>query len=121
MIRRVMVRSFKSVSDGVNLQLAPLTILAGANSSGKSTLLQTILLTTQTLSSKVTSRPLVLNGPTVRLGAFDDVLSLHAPKSRSFTIGFEIGPFVEGIDAHAARFDAPLTSPEGRRLGLQSA
>lgn len=68
--------NFKSIRDGGQLPLAPLTIFAGANSSGKSTLIQSILLVAQTLSNKVGSRSVVLNGALTSLGQFDDLKSL---------------------------------------------
>jgi predicted ATPase len=99
MLKRIRLEAFKSVGEAVELELAPLTLIAGPNSSGKSTLLQSILLVSQTMSSKVTARPLVLNGPTVRLGTFDDVLSYGA-KRRMFSLGFDL--------------DAPSWAPAGR-------
>lgn len=73
MITKWKVYNFKSVRKETDLEFAPLTIFAGANSSGKSTFLQSILLIAQTLAYKVGSRPVVLNGALARLGQFDDL------------------------------------------------
>ena len=73
MIKEWKVFNFKSVGEETSLSLAPLTIFAGANSSGKSTLIQSILLIAQTLSHKVSSRSVVLNGSLTKLGQFDDL------------------------------------------------
>lgn len=73
MITKWNLCNFKSVAEKTELEMAPLTIFAGANSSGKSTLLQSILLVAQTLSNRVGSRSVVLNGNLVRLGQFDDL------------------------------------------------
>ncbi|MFO0649930.1 MAG: DUF3696 domain-containing protein [Polyangiales bacterium] len=81
--------NFKSFRDDTTVKLGPLTVLAGANSSGKSTLLQSMLMVAQTLESRVASRPVVLNGPFVRLGTFDDVRS-HGSESVSVLVGFEL-------------------------------
>src|SRR5439155_17344326 len=70
MIERWRLSNFKSVYEQVELPLAPLTVFAGANSSGKSTFIQSILLVAQTLTSQVHSRPVVLNGHIIRLGKF---------------------------------------------------
>lgn len=64
------VSDFKALS-GVDLPLPPLTILSGANSSGKSSILQSLLLLGQTVSR---GGPVVLNGPLVRLGLSRDVV-----------------------------------------------
>jgi predicted ATPase len=85
------VEAFKSVGEEVSLKMAPLTIFAGANSSGKSTIIQSILLTAQTIQSQVITRPIVLNGHILRLGAFNDILS-SASKSNSISIGFGLSP-----------------------------
>ena len=75
MITSWKVSSFKSIRDGDDLPLGPLTIFAGANSSGKSTFIQSILLVAQTLSNKVGSRSVILNGALTSLGQFDDLKS----------------------------------------------
>jgi hypothetical protein len=66
------VTNFKSVAEA-NVPLAPLTIFAGANSSGKSSLLQSILLVAQTLSARAGTQPMILNGHFVKLGQLDDL------------------------------------------------
>ena len=75
MITKWKVSNFKSIRDGDELDLAALTIFAGANSSGKSTFIQSILLIAQTLANKVSSRSVVLNGAHTSLGQFDDLKS----------------------------------------------
>ncbi len=75
MITRWKVFNFKSVRKETELEFAPLTVFAGANSSGKSTFLQSILLVAQTLAHNVSSRSVVLNGALARLGQFDDLIS----------------------------------------------
>ncbi|MCH8098060.1 MAG: AAA family ATPase [Proteobacteria bacterium] len=78
MITKWKAFNFKSVRKETELSIAPLTIFAGANSSGKSTFLQSILLVAQTLSHKVSSRSVVLNGALARLGQFDDLRSVES-------------------------------------------
>ncbi len=75
MINKWKVYNFKSIGEETELTLGPLTIFAGANSSGKSTFIQSILLVAQTLSHKVSSRSVVLNGALTSLGQFDDLKS----------------------------------------------
>jgi predicted ATPase len=79
MITRWGLKNFKSIQEA-NLALAPLTVLTGTNSSGKSSLLQSILLIAQTLAYKDSSCQLVLNGEMVRLGDFETVLSSGADR-----------------------------------------
>lgn len=75
MLTRWAVSNFKSLREGPAVELRPLTVLVGANSSGKSTLLQSMLLVAQTLEDRFPGRPILLNGRLVRLGQFDDIRS----------------------------------------------
>jgi predicted ATPase len=75
MITKWKVFNFKSIREETELVLRPLTIFAGANSSGKSTFIQSVLLVAQTLAHKVSSRSVVLNGALTSLGQFDDLKS----------------------------------------------
>lgn len=75
MITKWKISNFKSIRAETELNLGPLTIFAGANSSGKSTFIQSVLLVAQTLAHKVSSRSVVLNGALTSLGQFDDLKS----------------------------------------------
>lgn len=59
------VRGFKSLRDPVEVELRPLTLLSGRNSSGKSSLMQPLLLLKQTLEAPLDYGPLRLDGPNV--------------------------------------------------------
>lgn len=74
MLETWIISNFKSIRERTELKLGALTVLAGANSSGKSTFLQSILLTTQTLANPVDSRLIVLNGRILRLGNMNEVV-----------------------------------------------
>src|SRR5208282_911176 len=59
----------------------PLTILAGANSSGKSSIVQPILMLKQTLEASYDPGTLLLDGPNVRFTSGDQFLSRLAKGS----------------------------------------
>ncbi|QUS38638.1 DUF3696 domain-containing protein [Tardiphaga alba] len=73
MLKRWSIENFKSFSGRTDLALAPITIFAGANSSGKSSIIQSILLLKQTVQYAPASRGMALNGPLVKLGTFEDI------------------------------------------------
>lgn len=73
------VTNFKSVPEA-NIEFAPLTLLVGSNSSGKSTILQSILLVTQAAQAGAEGSTFPLNGTLTSLGGFRDVV--HAFASR---------------------------------------
>jgi predicted ATPase len=91
MITKWKVFNFKSISRETELQIAPLTIFAGVNSSGKSTFLQSILLVAQTLANKVSSRSVVLNGALSKLGQFDDLKSVGG-SANQIVVGWTCKP-----------------------------
>ena len=91
MIAKWKVSNFKSIRQETELDFGPLTIFAGANSCGKSTLIQSVLLIAQTLAHKVGSRSIVLNGALTSLGQLDDLKS-HGAESDQITIGFTCQP-----------------------------
>lgn len=73
MITNISMQNFKSFRELSDLHLPPLTVLCGANSSGKSTILKSILTLKQTYASTSTYDTLILNGEYVSNGFFDDV------------------------------------------------
>lgn len=54
MLSSIRVKNFKSFGDTTQIDLAPLTFLAGINSAGKSSIIQALLLLKQTLESEPT-------------------------------------------------------------------
>jgi predicted ATPase len=113
------VFNFKSIREETELDLAPLTIFAGANSSGKSTFIQSILLVAQTLAHRVGSRSVVLNGALASLGQFDDLKS-NGGVSDQITIKFTCRP-LPVKDAAAGwqsgfEYRGPLNYTERRNL-----
>ncbi len=94
-INKIAVRGFKSIADEQQIELRPLTLFAGANSSGKSSLMQPVLLLKQTLEAPSDPGPLLLSGPNVRFTSADQLLSqIPGKASRSeFAVRVEL---VEG-------------------------
>ncbi len=64
-IERVILEGFKSFRDRTEVPLGDLTLLAGANSSGKSTIMQPLLLMKQTLESSFDPGSLLINGKNI--------------------------------------------------------
>ena len=95
-ITRITVKGFKSIADECSLEIRPLTILAGANSSGKSSIMQPILMMKQTLEAPYDPGPLLIDGPNVRFTSAEQFLS----KSDSEVMGkFSTGLEVESSNS----------------------
>jgi len=92
-ITRITVGGFKSIVQEQSIEIKPLTILAGANSSGKSSIMQPLLLLKQTLESTYDPGSLLLNGPNVKFTEVDQLLS-HVDNGQPiniFHVGMEVG------------------------------
>lgn len=74
-ITSIEVAGFKSLGDRANISVRPLTILAGANSSGKSSIMQPLLMMKQTLEAPYDPGALLLDGPNVKFTSVDQFLS----------------------------------------------
>jgi predicted ATPase len=99
-IRSWTLTNFKSVKHA-SVELAPLTIVVGKNSSGKSSLIQSILLMAQNaragMNREGASRKLDLNGALVNLGTFNEIVNDSAKRQK-----IEIGGVVK-IDEEERR------------------
>lgn len=76
-ITAVTVCGYKSLVSPQTVEIRPLTILAGANSSGKSSIMQPLLLMKQTLEERSDPGAILLEGPNVKFTSVDDLLSKH--------------------------------------------
>jgi hypothetical protein len=65
-ITNISITGYKSLESECNIEVRPLTILAGANSSGKSSVIQPLLLLKQTLEATYDPGALKLDGPNVK-------------------------------------------------------
>lgn len=91
MFRSIRLKNFKSYKDSGEVPFAPLTILIGANNSGKSTILQAMLMLKQTLEDASPSTALVTSGRQVDLSGFHDIL--HGKRTtgeQSFEVSLSI-------------------------------
>jgi hypothetical protein len=108
-ITRIAVEGFKSIVKRQEIEIAPLTILAGANSSGKSSIMQPLLMLKQTLEATYDPGPAKIDGPNVAFTSSDQFLSkIGLSGRRSLRIE---------IETIKARFD--ITFARGEPLMVQ--
>jgi hypothetical protein len=75
-LSRLEVQGFKSIGERAGIDIRPLTLLAGANSSGKSSMIQPLLLLKQTLELQYEPHgPLHLDGVNVPFTSVEQMLS----------------------------------------------
>lgn len=111
MIKRWKISNFKSIREPVDLKIEPLTIFCGANSSGKSTVLKSILAVSQSLSSSTSEEPLVLNGRLVNLGPLDEVFH-YGYRTDQINLGFS----VQVRSSETIAVDAAIEGVEGIKV-----
>jgi predicted ATPase len=73
MISEWQLQAFKSARQEARIRLPGITVLVGANSSGKSAVLQSLLLVAQSVGDRVPGRQVVVNGRWAKLGDFDEI------------------------------------------------
>ena len=93
MFTQLRLTNFKVWKSTGSIALKPVTMLLGTNSSGKSTLIQSLLLLRQTVQSPDRTIHLNLGGDEINdifnFGAFEDVLNRDSESPRHFLIGFD--------------------------------
>jgi predicted ATPase len=98
-ITSLSVSGFKSIVKKQTLEIRPLTLLAGANNSGKSSMMQPLLLLKQTLEAPYDPGPLLLNGPNVRFSSGRQLFSKASNQDAD-------APFVLALEtSNEARFE----------------
>src|SRR5256714_2099380 len=90
-ITKISVAGFKSIVEEQSIEVRPLTILAGANSSGKSSIMQPLLLLKQTLEASYDPGALRLDGPNVRFTSAEQFLSYTGRNKHTDTFFIGIG------------------------------
>jgi predicted ATPase len=90
-ITSITIEGFKSISQKQSIEIRPLTILAGANSSGKSSIMQPLLLLKQTLNASYDPGPLMLNGPNIKFTVAEQLLSnIGGKRANAFNVGIAV-------------------------------
>ncbi len=120
MLRRLQLENFKAWKKA-DMRLAPLTGLFGTNSSGKTSILQFLLMLKQTVESSDRALVLNLNGHYVELGTFRDILLDNNVDNKllfklEYAYKIEDGHFPEFGDSHFSNhigsFDSQISQQD---------
>jgi predicted ATPase len=81
MLKQIELKNFKAFSEnGAIAELAPITLICGQNSAGKSSLMQSLLMLSQTIQlqdNNLDSSDIVTSGKYVDLGNFNSLVNSH--------------------------------------------
>lgn len=102
-ISAIKVKGFKSLAEESTIEIRPLTILAGANSSGKSSIMQPILMLKQTLDATYDPGVLLLYGPNVKFTSTEQLFSKLIGKGSVDIFKTEVTIENEGTISHQFR------------------
>ena len=103
----ITLEKFKAYNEKQSIDLSDINILMGANSSGKSSCIQSLLALKQTCESGQEHIGLLLNGKYVTLGSFSDVVNEVAHEKDHFAIqmGVEAGKDEEAAEKMTIRWE----------------
>ncbi len=119
MLEQLELRHFKCF-EKLDLPLAPLTLLSGPNASGKSSVLQALVLLHQTIREHEWSIRLMLNGGSVQLGTVLDVVDkVHG--RRQFEVGLVEGASTIRWTFHGNRDEMSMTTERVQLDGVDFA
>lgn len=90
-LTKIRLENFKCFANSGDIPLAPLTVIFGRNNSGKSSILQSLLLLRQTLDSPEYGVRLNLRGPLYPAGTFADIVHQHRSKQH-ILMQFDVSP-----------------------------
>ncbi len=77
MITEYQIANFKAFGSPQTLPIRPITLIFGPNSSGKSSIFQSLLMLKQTIEQPEESNSLIIKGNLVDLGSYKEFIHRH--------------------------------------------
>jgi predicted ATPase len=117
------LKNFKSWRETGEIRLAPITAFFGSNSSGKTSLLQSLLLMKQTTESPDRSRVLDLTGPNVLvdMGTAQDIQFRHEHgRNVSLALGWHVDASIQVVDLLKRAQKVSSTLIDSKELRLET-
>lgn len=74
MLKSISLENYKCFKDKTDIDIAPLTVLCGVNSSGKSSILKSLLMLKQSYENELPYNEMTFNGKLVDNGYFEDII-----------------------------------------------
>lgn len=90
MIKELQIQNFKCFQDSPLFSFSKLNLLTGINGRGKSSLLQTILILSQSARKNSTFKQLFINDEFVQLGNFDDIKNSETTREKNIQFSLKL-------------------------------
>lgn len=97
MIQKLQLQNFKCFQQLKSFEFEKLNLLTGINGRGKSSLLQALLVLSQSIQKNGDIRKLIINSELIDLGNFDDIKNSETPRNENISFSFQI----DGYSAQA--------------------
>ncbi len=122
MIKDIQLKNFKCFQNSPLFEFGKINLLTGINGRGKSSLLQSILILSQSAWKSPGLKKLIINDELLELGNFDDIKNSETPKGENIQIQINFDSPVIGITQmeFAENFDNPLEA-ECKRIDFNYA
>lgn len=75
MLKSISLENYKCFRDKTDIEIAPLTVLCGVNSSGKSSILKSLLMLKQSYEDNSVSNTMLFNGKYIDNGTYKEILN----------------------------------------------
>lgn len=121
MIKEFKIENFKCFQKSNTFEFSKLNLLTGINGRGKSSLLQGILVLSQSAWRNPALEKLVINAELLNLGNFDDIKNSETPRGESINFSFKFdSPFIDDASIqYSENPDEPLLA-DCTRIDIKS-
>jgi predicted ATPase len=103
-ITQITVNNFKGIGSKVQVPVHPITLLFGANSAGKSTILQALLYLSELLERQnADADRLLISGAAIDLGGFQQLVYQH-DLARVVTVGVKVKADADGLPVYPVSY-----------------
>jgi len=121
MLKEIRIKNFKSLRDTGVLEIKPITILVGPNSSGKSSLIQFLLMIKQTAESRDYRNPLIFDGTCIKLESYRNIIwKNNTNLNLEFEFSFEEGILEQFPTFANVKYHVVFYGKKGRVSGIHS-
>lgn len=116
MLKSITLENYKCFKDRTTIDIAPLTVLCGVNSSGKSSILKSLLMMKQSVEKDTPYNKLSFMGNYVDNGYFDNVVNSNVKENDDATFTIENTFVLKGFDRNQKKRQDMGSYKELRRL-----
>ena len=89
MLKSITLENYKCF-DLAKLDISPLTILCGINSSGKSSIINSLLMLKQSYENNIVGNNVSFNGEYIKAGSFEDISTDRNNNPITFSVEYEL-------------------------------